>query len=352
MRSEHQFKASVAETGTSDAALDPIITALTGLGKKLRKQATANRSDKDTPQEAVNIEAELEAELKSLLGTDKKIEDWINPLLGMPTVDIHQDTPTEILHTVLLGVVKYFWAQSILILQQQKKIDEFQARLQSISTSGLLDPDLRAEYICQYSGSLIGKHFKSIAQVMPFLVYDLVSSTVLDAWTTIGSLVVLLWHTDIQNTESYLSELSRCIEDFLSLTAKCAPSILISKPKFHFLVHLPAYIRRFGPPILFSTERYESFNWVFRLASIFSNRQAPSRDICRSFAYQDIVKHIATGGFWLDGETKQWVCAKRVITDYIHTHPAQAQLLGLEPPKAVDVGTFIFLIFCIVLTRF
>ncbi|KAJ8583172.1 hypothetical protein M405DRAFT_717993, partial [Rhizopogon salebrosus TDB-379] len=81
----------------------------------------------------------------------------------------------------------------------------------------------------------------------------------------------------------------------------------ISKPKFHFLIHLPAYIRRFGPAIVFSTERYESFNHVFRLTCIYSNRQAPSRDSCRIFAHQDIVKHVATGGFWYDSKVSKWV---------------------------------------------
>ncbi|KAG2354910.1 hypothetical protein BDR07DRAFT_1265017, partial [Suillus spraguei] len=52
----------------------------------------------------------------------------------------------------------------------------------------------------------------------------------------------------------------------------------ISKLKFHFLVHLPAYIHRFGPAIIFSTERYESFNHVFWLSCIHSNRRMPSRD--------------------------------------------------------------------------
>ncbi|KAI0819953.1 hypothetical protein BC628DRAFT_1281023, partial [Trametes gibbosa] len=71
----------------------------------------------------------------------------------------------------------------------------------------------------------------------------------------------------------------------------------ISKPKFHFLVHLPVYIERFGPAILFSTERYESFNHIFRLSSVYSNRQAPSRDSCKAFASNDAMKHIVSGGF-------------------------------------------------------
>lgn len=50
---------------------------------------------------------------------------------------------------------------------------------------------------------------------------------------------------------------------FLVVTAKCAPSIVTLKPKFHFLLHLIPLILLFGPVILASTERYESFNAVF-----------------------------------------------------------------------------------------
>ena len=65
-------------------------------------------------------------------------------------------------------------------------------------------PCLNAKYICKYKGSLVGKHFKSLAQVMLFLIYNLVPKNVLDGWNLIGLLVVLLWHTKIENTEQYL----------------------------------------------------------------------------------------------------------------------------------------------------
>lgn len=89
------------------------------------------------------------------------------------------------------------------------------------------------------------------------------------------------------------------------------------------------FIRRFGPAILCSTERYESFNHVFRLSSIYSNRQAPSRDSCNIFAEQDAVKHIATGGYWHDPVAKCWVRAGEAIHDYMYDHPEQMRLLGL-----------------------
>lgn len=83
-------------------------------------------------------------------------------------------------------------------------MDIFHARLSSVDSDGLNAPSLNADYICKYKGSLIGKHFKSLSQFMPFLIYDLVPSTVLDGWNGLGALVVLLWHTEIQDTEEYL----------------------------------------------------------------------------------------------------------------------------------------------------
>ncbi|KAI6140156.1 hypothetical protein BKA82DRAFT_4332047 [Pisolithus tinctorius] len=152
--------------------------------------------------------------------------------------------PTEILHTILLGVVKYFWGQTVYLIEKAKLLDVFQSHLDSINHDALNAPSLNPEYICHYKGGLIGKHFKSLAQVMPFVIHDLILQTVIDGWMTLGELV-------IDHIEVYLAWLTQTIEDFLNVTAICAPSILITKPKFHFLIHLPVYIHRFGPAIIF-----------------------------------------------------------------------------------------------------
>ena len=52
----------------------------------------------------------------------------------------------EPLHTHLLGDVKYFWAQTIWILEKEKKFHIFQARLNSISRAGLNIPNIMADY--------------------------------------------------------------------------------------------------------------------------------------------------------------------------------------------------------------
>ncbi|KAG2153502.1 uncharacterized protein EDB93DRAFT_1239739 [Suillus bovinus] len=310
-----KIKNSVSSTGVCDSASGSILSALVDLGKKLRKHVAGTQA---MPEAEVTVVLEKEF-IEHLQGD--KLDGAINPLLGMEGLDIHMDTPTEILHTILLGIVKYFWGQTVFLLDKAKFMDIFQVRLESIDKDGLNAPCLNADYICHYKGSLIRKHFKSLAQVMPFLIYDLTPLTVLNAWTVIGELVVLIWHTNIVNTEPYLAKSSQTIQDFLNITAQCAPSIIISKPKFHFLVHLPVYIWHFGPAVIFSTEQYKSFNHVFCLSCVYSNHQALSRDSCRVFAHQDIVKHIVTGGYWYDNNALKWVCGGAQVLGYLDEHP-------------------------------
>ncbi|KZT50729.1 hypothetical protein CALCODRAFT_406879, partial [Calocera cornea HHB12733] len=78
----------------------------------------------------------------------------------------------------------------------------------------------------------------------------------------------------------------------------------ISKTKMHAALHTPDDILRFSTAVLFSTERYEAFNGVFRRCSVLSNRQAPSRDIAHTFAHFDRIQHITSGGFWKDPTTQ------------------------------------------------
>lgn len=141
-------------------------------------------------------------------------------------VDIHKDTPTEILHTMLLGVVKYYWGQTLWYLDKNKQFSVFQARLNSIVADGLNIPPIPAEYMCQYKGGLIGKHFKTISQIMVFTLYDIVPGReILDAWLIIGRLTVLLWHTDIQDTEEYIVSLSYSYVQYYLLTHQSRQSL-------------------------------------------------------------------------------------------------------------------------------
>jgi len=128
------------------------------------------------------------------------------------------------------------------------------------------------------------------------------------------------------------------VDELLTKTAICAPSILISKPKFHFLKHLSFYIRRFGPALLFATERYESFNTPFRLSCIHSNRLAPSRDSAHIFANQDRVKHIVCGGWWFDPTSERYRSATPKVISTILEQEDYCHLVGIHKGTRKDPG--------------
>ncbi|KAG9075471.1 hypothetical protein FRC06_010073, partial [Ceratobasidium sp. 370] len=97
------------------------------------------------------------------------------------------------------------------------------------------------------------------------------------------------------------------------------------------------YIHRFGPALLFSTERFESFNGVFRAASTFSNRQAPSRDIAQRFGDLERVKHVYSGGYWY--EDGRWVQAGDQVLKFASTNTIFRELLGIPKKKAIVPGS-------------
>ena len=84
-------------------------------------------------------------------------------MLGM---DVHRDTPVEILHTILLGVLKYFWRDVTVRLDKCGKA-MLQVRLDSYDARGLHADlsKLNGKTLVQYSHSLVGRDFRHVVQV-------------------------------------------------------------------------------------------------------------------------------------------------------------------------------------------
>ncbi|CAK5274493.1 unnamed protein product [Mycena citricolor] len=220
----------------------------------------------------------------------------MSPVWRIRGLDPHQDTPVEILHVVLLGFVKYLWRD--LIQNQLKNKDDKKnlliTRLNSVDISGLGISPLAGQTLVQYAGSLTGRDFRVIAQVSPFVIFDLVDPECFETWKAMSKLVPLIWQPEILDIDVYTTLLTCEIDHFLTCAARWT-NRWFNKPKFHILLHLPVHIRRFGPAILFATEAFESFNAIIRAKSVHSNRHAPSRDIAAAFGQGNRIRHLLSG---------------------------------------------------------
>ncbi|KAG1729393.1 hypothetical protein EDB19DRAFT_1641994 [Suillus lakei] len=131
-----KVKNSMSSTGIRDAASASVLNTLLELGNKLRKRMAGSPA---IPENEVRIV--LEKEFEQLL-QGGKLDDAINPLLGIHAFNVHMDTPTEILHMILLGVIKYFWGQTVFLLEKSKLLHLFQNRLETINKDALNTPCL------------------------------------------------------------------------------------------------------------------------------------------------------------------------------------------------------------------
>ncbi|KAJ7281324.1 hypothetical protein C8J57DRAFT_1433345 [Mycena rebaudengoi] len=247
-------------------------------------------------------------------------EKIYSPFLTMKGFDPTKDTPIEILHTILLGVVKYIWHVTHTPWSPEQK-QMYAIRLQSTNTDGLSIHAIRSTYIMQYAGSLIGPRLVTEHEFM--------------AWKAAGELAALLWFPEIRNLEEYRRDLKIAVANVLDVFATIDPSKVIAKIKYHLLVHTDEDVVQFGPLIGVATEVFESFNGVFRYCSILSNHLAPSRDIAQQLGDQEGLKHRITGGWWPSGVDGKWERAGSGVRRFMAEHPVLQKLVGWAEEKIV-----------------
>lgn len=130
--------------------------------------------------------------------------------------------------------------------------------------------------------------------------------------------------------------MSASIDAFLDYIADIEPNKIVSKAKCHILTHVVSDIHRFGPAITMSTETFESFNGIFRLCLVLSNRHAPSHDIGLNMADMLRFKHIASGGVW--EEDNEWVQPGEAVKRFFAQHHIVHGLLGWTDPARSKKG--------------
>ena len=205
---------SQTATGVKDSYSQYWIEKLTDWSREARRQPKAPSKDdiqkklmkfvNEHTDEIYNpfLTLQCEYQLRTVPGQLAKRIDRVVDF------DATQDTPVEILHTILLGVVKYGWHSTHSPWKDAEKA-LYTARLQSSDIKGLSIPPIRASYIVKYANSLIGRQFKILSQLNVFYVHDLVDNDLFELVKAIGTLSALLWIPEIYKMEEYLVSLLR-----------------------------------------------------------------------------------------------------------------------------------------------
>lgn len=225
------------------------------------------------------------------------------------------DTPTEILHTVLLGVVKFLctflWKK---VLTSQADKDKFQAGLSKHRSCQAYSRSFRLQM--KHNGSFVGRDYKQLVQIFPVVLrdtFDFQNNKLLrltaKCFEIIGLLCSLLYMRSIRGERDvYLVTIQHLVDQFTeacleldnhSITLGIDHPLISIQPKTHFLHHIVDDIIRFGPAVHFETEHGEQYNKFIREAILHTNRHFSARDITFRFARQFVIRHLINGGSFL-----------------------------------------------------
>lgn len=206
-----------------------------------------------------------------------------NPMLDIKVDVFSRSIPLEMLHTMVLGPIKY-------LLQIRMPT------LSKVQKEEVLASILYVGNVCHYYQSFVGRDFKAWAQMAVFIL----SSYLDDAQKKV--LLSLSKVFCIAYCNYFTEELSTEWEGICVLTAKrCLPELLM-KPKVH-LLHLVSCMKDFGPSSAFDSVQKD----VYPLMQASGHRMstainfAPSHDISRHFSVQQRIRHICDIGSTREG---------------------------------------------------
>lgn len=229
---------------------------------------------------------------------------------------IGRDTPIEILHTVLLGIVAHAWADTVKRLNVVQR-NHVLAWMYSNDWNGT--PHKTKSNAISNFRSFQGRDFKIIVKFVPFML-DLagVDIELVVAWCHVCSVSLLcVDHVDIKRMFMcspaqqfvrflFSPSISRIWIEAPMAKEYCTQAVtdiyhfetVKARSKGHSLVHAFADILHCGPLVNVITEAFEGMNKHCRKRFQFSNNQAPGRDTARDFAKIDATNFVLRGGYW------------------------------------------------------
>ena len=154
-------------------------------------------------------------------------------------------------------------------------------------------------------------------------------------WHSLCYLATYVFQTKIINLEKYVEDLKKRIDIFLYHVLKMNAQ-WVNKPKFHMLTHLPQAVKRFGPPSLFASEKFEAYNGIVRNASVHSNCHSPGRDIAIQFYNYQAMQLTLSGAFLFDQKTKKRFQPPHNLTDFFQHNQHLQRMKGMNTTDTPD----------------
>ncbi|KAI8820066.1 hypothetical protein BJ741DRAFT_585357 [Chytriomyces cf. hyalinus JEL632] len=206
-----------------------------------------------------------------------------NIYLSLPGFSPHAQTPVEILHTLLLGVMKYLGTES------KEKLKSRSLKLRAASLFAIISTyqhcHLSSKQVTRYIGSMNGKDFKGLAQIGP-LFFPWLQPNLTWLWLAGAILTKLAYDSKYPHFELRYRHLQKATIAVQRLFHVSLPSAK-DKLKVHLLSHLPDNFRIWGPLSLYAVEVPEQMNGDVRKDIANSNRHSPSRDVAWAFAIRE-----------------------------------------------------------------
>jgi hypothetical protein len=100
----------------------------------------------------------------------------------------------------------------------------------SSQPNGLNIPTINPNYIISHFKSLVGKDFKMVVQVAPFVFFNFMTASQRDHWNALCFLSIYLFTTHIEDMARYLEDVRKYVDIFLYHTIKNSAR-WVNKPK-------------------------------------------------------------------------------------------------------------------------
>lgn len=239
--------------------------------------------------------------------------------LVLESYDPAQDTPVEILHTILLGVAKYLVKHliQVTLAGKESKMDLLINALQQYTKCKSYNRSFSKEL--KHCGSFLGRDFKQLIQILPIILSENFTDPIEDSdiilinksLSKLGYLCSLVFVRQVENNFSvYIEEMGKAIDELITEVYNFDVATGIStpyscKPKMHLISHLRDDLERFGCALHYETEKGEQFNKFLREHIAHTNKKNPTRDLALKFGKQETFRHVINGGSWVSKEGKR-----------------------------------------------